>query len=71
MTTVAAGVAGGVGLAMATSGWLESLLFRTRITDPGALLLAAGISLSVAVLASASPARNAAAKSPMDTLRTE
>lgn len=69
--TVAAGIAAGFGLALAASGVLQPLLFRTRLADPLALGIAAGVSLVIALVATLAPARTAASQSPMEALRVE
>jgi len=50
---------------------MSSLLFGVGPLDPAAYLVALGVILSAAALASYVPARRAAAIDPIDTLRAE
>ena len=63
------GLAIGVPAALATSRLIESFLFRTKPNDPRALLLAALVALTAALLAGYGPARRASRVDPMVALR--
>jgi predicted permease len=68
---VALGVAAGMGAALATTRWVESLLFGLRPHDPLAIGLAAIVLLAVAAIAAYLPARRASRVDPMAALRCE
>jgi ABC-type antimicrobial peptide transport system permease subunit len=68
---VAIGVASGLGAALATTRWVESLLFGLRPHDPLAIGLAAIVLLAVAAIAAYLPARRASRVDPMAALRCE
>ena len=65
------GLAIAVPTALATSRFIESLLFRTRPDDPQALALAAAILLAAALAAGYGPARRASRVDPVVALRHE
>jgi ABC-type antimicrobial peptide transport system permease subunit len=67
----AAGVVIGLGLALAVSRVLTSLLFEVKPRDPATLGLAAGLVLVVTLAASYLPARRASRVDPMVALRHE
>jgi predicted permease len=66
---VALGVVLGLGAALATAPWLESLLFELKPRDPLTIGLAALVLLAVAALAGYLPARRAARVDPLVALR--
>jgi ABC-type antimicrobial peptide transport system permease subunit len=66
-----AGVVLGLGLALAASGAIASLLFDTSPRDPLVLGACAAVLLVVALLASVIPARRATRVDPMEALRAE
>lgn len=68
---VALGVAIGTLLALAASRWVEPLLFKQSATDPLSYSAVAALMLTVALLASASPAITAANADPNAALRAE
>ncbi|HEX4165099.1 MAG TPA: FtsX-like permease family protein, partial [Bryobacteraceae bacterium] len=65
----AAGAAVGVIASIATTRLLSSLLFRVSAHDPLTLAIAAVSLIIAALLASANPARRAAAVDPITALR--
>ncbi|HUE76934.1 MAG TPA: ADOP family duplicated permease [Longimicrobiales bacterium] len=67
----AVGVALGLAVALALAERVEPLLFRVSPRDPAVLLGVAAVMLSVAVAASAIPARRAARVDPNEALRSE
>jgi macrolide transport system ATP-binding/permease protein len=67
----ALGLAIAVPTALATSRFIESLLFKTEPNDPYALVLAAAILLAAALTAGYGPARRASRVDPMVALRHE
>ena len=67
----AAGIAIGVGLSLAATRLLRSLLFEVKPIDPATLAAAAGLVLAVTLCASAIPARRASRVDPMIALRYE
>ena len=67
----ATGVVIGLAGAIASTQLLTSLLFETAAMNPLIFLLAAGVLVAVAVLASYLPARRAASIDPINALRTE
>jgi putative ABC transport system permease protein len=71
MTLVGAGTIIGLAGSVAVTRVLGSLLFEVRPTDPTALAAAAGMLVSVALLASYIPARRATKVDPIAALRTE
>ena len=71
LTNAAAGVAGGLLLALAAGRMLESLLVGVSARDPLTLALVAGTLLAVAGLAALLPARRAASVDPATVLRGE
>jgi len=68
---VALGIAIGLGAALATTRWVESLLFGSRPQDPLTIGLAALVLLAVASIAGYLPARRAARVDPMAALKWE
>ncbi|MGH9851678.1 MAG: FtsX-like permease family protein, partial [Blastocatellia bacterium] len=68
---VALGVAIGLGAALATTRWAESLLFGLKPNDPLTIGLAALALLAVAAVAGYLPARRAARVDPLVALRHE
>ncbi len=66
---VALGVAGGLGVALATTRWVESLLFGLNSNDPLTIGLATLALLAVAAVAGYLPARRAARVDPLVALR--
>ena len=65
------GVALGIIMALAGSGWIAELLFETSPRDPQVLASVAGGLIALAVLASLAPARRAAGLSPSVALRID
>jgi ABC-type antimicrobial peptide transport system permease subunit len=61
----------GLGAALATTSWLESLLFGLKPHDPLTIGLAALILLVVAAVAGYLPARRASRVDPLIALRYE
>ena len=68
---VALGAALGLGAALATTRWVESLLFGLKPHDPLTIGLAAIVLLAVAAVAAYLPARRASRVDPMAALRCE
>jgi predicted permease len=68
---VAFGIALGLGAALTTTRWLESLLFGLKPSDPLTIGLAALILLAVAAIAGYLPARRASRVDPLVALRHE
>jgi predicted permease len=68
---VTLGVVLGLGAALATAPWLESLLFELKPRDPLTIGLAVLILLAVAAVAGYLPARRAARVDPLVALRHE
>jgi predicted permease len=68
---VALGIVIGSGAALATTRWVESLLFGLRPQDPLTIGLAALVLLAVAAIAGYIPARRAARVDPMVALKCE
>ena len=68
---VALGVVIGLGAALATTRWVESLLFGLKPNDPLTIALAALALFAVAVVAGYLPARRAARVDPLVALRHE
>ncbi|HEV8337432.1 MAG TPA: ABC transporter permease [Candidatus Polarisedimenticolia bacterium] len=67
----AAGTALGLGLALALTRWMESLLYQVSATDPVTFAGIAALMLSVAAAACYLPARRASRVDPMIALRYE
>ncbi len=67
----AAGVLLGLGASLVLVTALEGLLYEVRADDPVIRLVAAGILLAVAAVASYLPARRASAVEPSEALRAE
>ena len=68
---VALGVASGLVASLATTRWVESLLFGLKPNDPLTIGLAAIGLLAVAAIAAYLPARRASRVDPMAALRCE
>jgi predicted permease len=68
---VALGILIGLGAALATTRWVESLLFGLKPHDPLTIGLAALLLMAVASIAGYLPARRAARVDPMAALRCE
>jgi predicted permease len=66
-----AGVALGLGVAIAGSHWIQPLLFDESPRDPAILVAVAAVLLMVSVLASVIPARRAMRVDPIRALRAE
>jgi ABC-type antimicrobial peptide transport system permease subunit len=66
-----AGIAVGLGAALAGSRLLESLLFNVGPRDPGVFVATTVALLVVAVVACWVPARRAARMSPVEALRAD
>ena len=71
LQVTAAGVAVGMGMALISAGFMESLLFGLKPRDPVTFVCALLTVVVVALAASFLPARQAAAIAPMQALRTE
>ena len=71
LTTVALGVAAGIGAALALTRLLQSLLFETTPYDPIVYVAVTLLLLAVAALAAWLPARRAAKVDPVIALRAE
>jgi putative ABC transport system permease protein len=67
----AAGTAIGLGLALALTRWMESLLYQVSATDPVTFAGIAALMLAVASAACYLPARRASRVDPMIALRYE
>lgn len=65
------GAAAGLALAQLAGGWLDTLLFQTRSSDPGAIAGTAALLVAAAALACAAPAIRAARVAPIDGLKEE
>jgi len=68
---VVAGLVIGIALAMAATRLVASFLFGLQASDPATWIAAAGVLLTVALLAGAAPAWRAARMNPMTALREE
>ena len=66
-----AGTGVGIGSAMASTRWMQALLFETSPFDPAVFLAAPLLLIGICLLASLSPVRRAAHTSPMAALRAE
>jgi predicted permease len=66
-----AGAVTGLACAQLAGGWFEDLLFRTRTTDPAAILWTTALLLGATVVACAGPAIRAARVPPVDGLKGE
>lgn len=64
-----AGVVAGVALALVFSGRLQPMLFGQSARDPGVYVVAVGVLLGVAVLATLIPAVRASQANPTEVLR--
>jgi putative ABC transport system permease protein len=71
LALTAAGVAVGVGGALALTGLMQELLFEVRAGDPATLVAVAGTLTAVAVAASYLPGRRATRVDPAIALRAE
>jgi predicted permease len=65
----ALGSAAGIAAAVWLARFLESRLFGVKTFDPASLAIAAGVALAMALVASAAPARRAAAVNVVEELR--
>jgi predicted permease len=65
------GEGAGLGMALITLHWVQSLLYETPVMDPQAVGGSVVLLLSAAALAAIVPARRAASIDPMRVLRTE
>jgi putative ABC transport system permease protein len=68
---VVAGIAAGIGLALALSAVLESILFGVDPRDPLTLTMVSLLLFVAALIAIWIPARRAAALDPLSSLRHE
>lgn len=68
---VLAGLAVGLGAALALGPWIESLLFGVQPTDPRVFAGVGGVLLLVVLAASDLPARRAARTDPAEVLRAD
>jgi predicted permease len=66
---IAAGLAVGLLIAIATLGYLQSVLYGVRASDPSTYLAVMAVLLGTAVAATALPAWRAARTNPLDSLR--
>jgi macrolide transport system ATP-binding/permease protein len=71
LVLVLVGAAAGIGLALATTRLLRSLLFGLRPDDPGTIIISAAVMIVVASAATYLPARRAMRVDPMEALRYE
>jgi len=71
LVPVIAGLAVGALFAVAASGLMGSVLYRTPPADPVVLLTTAAIMLFVALAAASLPAYRAASTDPLTALRSE
>jgi putative ABC transport system permease protein len=71
LTWAAAGLVAGIGLALALSRLLTSMLYATSPTDPATFAAVSMVLMVIAVIASYVPARRAAAGNPLAALRGE
>lgn len=71
LAVAVAGVTAGVGLALVLSGRLQPMLFDQSARDPRVYLLAAGVLLGVAAIATLLPAVRASRANPTEVLRGE
>ena len=71
LTWAAAGLVLGIGLALALSRLLTSMLYATSPTDPATFAAVSLVLMAIAVIASYVPARRAAAGNPLAALRGE
>ncbi|HXV59341.1 MAG TPA: ADOP family duplicated permease, partial [Vicinamibacteria bacterium] len=71
LALIGAGVLIGTVVAVATGNVLEGLAHGVSVSDPTTILLAAGLMLTVGVVASAVPAWRASALPPIQTLRED
>jgi PadR family transcriptional regulator PadR len=68
---VLSGIVAGLALSFASTRWIESLLYQTKIVDLTVISVTVGVLLGAAFLAAVLPARRAASVDPIDALRTE
>jgi predicted permease len=68
---VAAGVAGGIGIALVAGRGLGSLLYGVRSADPVTFASTAALLMAITLLASYIPARRATRIDPLEALRTQ
>ena len=71
LTIASIGVALGVGLALLSTRFLDTLLYQVEANDPATLMVLAMGSLGIATLASYLPARRAARIDPWTSLRAD
>jgi predicted permease len=71
VTVATGGVVLGVVIALGAGRWLQPLLFRESVSDPGVLGLVAGMVIVVAMSASAIPGWRAARADPMVALKSD
>jgi putative ABC transport system permease protein len=71
LALAAAGVAGGIGVAMIATRWMATLLYGVSATDPVTFLLSPALLFVSAAIASAIPALRATRVDPSDALRAE
>ncbi len=71
LAAVGAGLAAGLGVALAARRWIGPLLFQTSPRDPGVIVGMAGLLLLVALAASVVPTARALRRNPAELLRTE
>jgi putative ABC transport system permease protein len=69
MKLAAAGLILGVGLSYGVTGFLKSLLFEVKASDPVTFVAVAGILTIVALVATLIPARRASTVEPLEALR--
>jgi len=71
LALLAVGIAGGIGLSLATMHLLRALLFGIQPRDPATLAIGVALMAIVSVAASFLPARRAAKVDPMIALRQD
>jgi ABC-type antimicrobial peptide transport system permease subunit len=68
---VVGGILAGLALAFGATRWIGSLLYQTKVGDPGVIFASTAVLLLAAFLAALLPARRAAEVDPMRALRNE